>query len=85
MNNEKHAVAVIGLGSMGMGAARSCINAGLSTYGVDINDETLQTLKEAGAQGVSKDCSDFAGELDSILLLVVNASQVKKILFENPR
>lgn len=83
MNNEKHAVAVIGLGSMGMGAARSCINAGLSTYGVDINDETLQTLKEAGAQGVSKDCSDFAGELDSILLLVVNASQVKKILFEN--
>jgi putative dehydrogenase len=83
MNSEKHAVAVIGLGSMGMGAARSCINAGLDTYGVDINHETLQALKEAGAQGVSKDCSDFAGELDSILLLVVNANQVKTILFED--
>lgn len=83
MSSEKHAVAVIGLGSMGMGAARSCINAGLNTYGVDINHETLQALKEAGAQSVSKDCSEFADELDSILLLVVNASQVKKILFEN--
>ena len=83
MSSEKHAVAVIGLGSMGMGAARSCINAGLNTYGVDINHETLQALKEAGAQSVSKDCSEFADELDSILLFVVNASQVKKILFEN--
>jgi putative dehydrogenase len=83
MNTENHTVAVIGLGSMGMGAARSCIKAGLNTYGADINHDTLQTLKESGAKGVSKDCIDFAHELDSILLLVVNAKQVKKILFED--
>ncbi len=83
MKTEECAVAVIGLGSMGMGAARSCIRAGLHTYGIDINNEALKALKEFGAKGVSQDCRDFVGELDCILLLVVNSAQVKKILFEN--
>ncbi len=83
MNDQKHTVAVIGLGSMGMGAARSCIRAGLCTYGVDINNDALQALKEFGAQGVSHDSLDFAAELDTVLLLVVNAEQVKTVLFEN--
>jgi putative dehydrogenase len=83
MTSQNHAVAVIGLGSMGMGAAHSCIRAGLNTYGVDINSAALQSLKESGAKGVSMNCSDFANELDSVLLLVVNAKQVKTILFEN--
>jgi putative dehydrogenase len=68
---------------MGMGAARSCIRAGLSTYGVDINTEALQSLSNAGATGVATDCAEFAAELDSVLLLVVNAEQCKKILFDN--
>ena len=83
MKNNDYSVAVIGLGSMGMGAARSCIRAGLHTYGVDISQDALQTLKEFGAKGVSQECADFAGELDSLLLLVVNSDQVKKILFES--
>ena len=83
MSQDNYSVAVIGLGSMGMGAAQSCIRAGLATYGVDINDEALQILSDAGAAQVSHDCADFAAELDSVLLLVVNAKQVKKILFDN--
>ncbi|MGA7278210.1 MAG: L-threonate dehydrogenase [Desulfocapsaceae bacterium] len=83
MNAAKHSVAVIGLGSMGMGAARSCIRAGLNTYGVDINAEALQYLSKAGASGVSTDCAEFAAALDSVLLLVVNAEQCKRILFDN--
>ncbi|NNK94568.1 MAG: NAD(P)-dependent oxidoreductase [Desulfobacterales bacterium] len=83
MNATRHSVAVIGLGSMGMGAARSCIRAGLSTYGVDINSNALQSLREAGAKGVAQDCADFASALDSVLLLVVNAEQCRKILFGN--
>ena len=47
-------VCVIGLGTMGMGAAKSCIKAGLNTYGGDISDKALETLKEAGAVRVSK-------------------------------
>ncbi len=83
MNAAKHSVAVIGLGSMGMGAARSCIRAGLNTYGVDINAEALQSLSSAGAAGVAADCAEFTAELDSVLLLVVNAEQCRRILFDN--
>ncbi|MFT6987621.1 MAG: putative dehydrogenase [Psychromonas sp.] len=80
---KSQSVAVIGLGSMGMGAAKSCINAGLDVYGIDLNDIALTQLKEAGAKGISHDCSDFSDVLDAVLLLVVNAQQAKTILFTN--
>ncbi|MFS7188456.1 L-threonate dehydrogenase [Serratia proteamaculans] len=75
------AVCIVGLGSMGMGAAKSCINAGLSTYGVDLNPQALATLQQAGAKQAATRADDFAAELDALLLLVVNAAQVKQILF----
>ncbi len=74
-------VMVIGLGSMGMGAAKSCVSAGLTTYGVDINPKALDDLKAFGAEAVSTNASDFVNAIDSVLLLVVNANQVKNILF----
>lgn len=79
--NKKMNLAVIGLGSMGMGAAKSAINAGLTTYGVDLNDEALADLKAFGAKEVAHSAEGFAKELDAVLLLVVNAAQVKAILF----
>ncbi|CAI0930368.1 2-hydroxy-3-oxopropionate reductase [Serratia quinivorans] len=75
------AVCIVGLGSMGMGAAKSCINAGLTTYGVDLNPQALTTLQQAGAKQAATCADDFAAELDALLLLVVNAAQVKQILF----
>lgn len=75
------AVCIVGLGSMGMGAAKSCINAGLATYGVDLNPQALATLQQAGAKQAATRADDFAAELDALLLLVVNAAQVKQILF----
>ncbi len=74
-------VCVIGLGSMGMGAARSCIQAGLNTWGVDINPETCRTLIDAGAKNAGDSAVPFATELDAVVLLVVNAVQVRTILF----
>ncbi len=76
-----YAVCIVGLGSMGMGAAKSCINAGLTTYGVDLNPQALATLQQAGAKQAATRADDFATELDALLLLVVNAAQVKQILF----
>ena len=76
-------VCVIGLGTMGMGAAKSCINAGLTTYGADVNEKALQVLKDYGAKKVAKDAGEFADELDAVILLVVNAAQVKSVLFGN--
>ncbi|EMH4164363.1 NAD(P)-dependent oxidoreductase [Pluralibacter gergoviae] len=74
-------VAVVGLGSMGMGAAQSCIRAGLNTWGVDINPQALETLRQAGARDAQPTAAGFARELDAVLLLVVNAAQVNSILF----
>ncbi|GAA3883786.1 NAD(P)-dependent oxidoreductase [Gibbsiella dentisursi] len=66
---------------MGMGAAKSCIRAGLTTYGVDLNPQALKTLQQAGAKQAATSADAFAAELDAVLLLVVNAAQVKQILF----
>jgi len=74
-------ICVIGLGSMGMGAAQSCIRAGLNTWGADLNPMALETLRQAGARDAQPAAHDFAAELDAVLLLVVNAQQVRAILF----
>lgn len=76
-----YSVAVIGLGSMGMGAALSCINAGLETYGIDINLASLEKLKAAGAKETACNGNNFAQKLDAVLILVVNATQANAVLF----
>lgn len=79
--NNSFSVAVIGLGSMGMGAAKSCIGAGLDVYGVDLNPDALTELQQAGAAGVSNNAADFAAQLDAVLILVVNGEQERRVLF----
>lgn len=84
MNNQiVQSVAVIGLGSMGMGAAKSCIRAGLDVYGIDLNPKAQEALSHYGAKAVSDDARLFAKELDALLILVINAQQVKTILFDS--
>lgn len=83
MTNKAKSVGVIGLGSMGMGAAKSCINAGLDVYGFDLNPSALEELNLAGAKAVSSSALDFAEQLDAILVLVVNAKQVNSVLFDS--
>ncbi len=70
-------VCVIGLGSMGMGAARACLQAGLNTWGVDINPDNCRALLAAGAKGAGPSAVPFAADLDAVVLLVVNAAQVR--------
>jgi putative dehydrogenase len=81
MSGNSFRVCVIGLGSMGMGAARSCIAAGLQTYGVDLNAAACQALKEAGAEDAGVSAAAFADILDAVVLLVVNAAQCRAVLF----
>lgn len=76
-----YSVAVVGLGAMGMGAALSCINAGLDTYGIDLDDKLLEKLSISGAKGVGKNAGNFADKLNAVVLLVVNAKQVNQVLF----
>ncbi|MDT8330408.1 NAD(P)-dependent oxidoreductase [Roseomonas gilardii] len=79
-SDNRYRVCVVGLGSMGMGAARSCLAAGLATYGADLNPAACQALTEAGAVAAGPDAASFAGELDAVLLLVVNAAQCRAVL-----
>lgn len=79
--NNKPSVCVIGLGSMGMGAAKSCIQAGLETYGVDLNAKARKELDQAGALITDQSAISFADKINVVLLLVVNANQVNSILF----
>lgn len=81
MTTSASSVGVIGLGSMGMGAAQSCIRAGLPTYGFDINPGALEALHHAGAKAVAVSAIELASQLDCLVLLVVNAAQVNAILF----
>ncbi|MHC3771949.1 L-threonate dehydrogenase [Pantoea agglomerans] len=74
-------ICVIGLGSMGMGAAKSCLRAGLNTWGVDLNPAALEDLRQAGARDAQPSASAFADQVNAVLLLVVNAQQVNAILF----
>ncbi|MBC9176549.1 L-threonate dehydrogenase [Pseudoroseomonas ludipueritiae] len=81
MSDNSFHVCVVGLGSMGMGAARSCLAAGLKTYGADLNPAARDALKAAGAEAVAGSAAEFADRLDAVLLLVVNAAQCQSVLF----
>ncbi|MGB6189907.1 MAG: L-threonate dehydrogenase [Aeromonas molluscorum] len=78
--SHPYQVAVIGLGAMGMGAALSCLRAGLHTHGIDLDPAARERLAVAGATSVGADANAIADRLDAVLLLVVNAAQVRRIL-----
>jgi 3-hydroxyisobutyrate dehydrogenase-like beta-hydroxyacid dehydrogenase len=69
-------VAVIGLGSMGYGMAQSCLRAGHEVWGVDVNAEAMARFAgEGGRDGA------LPGDLDVVLLVVLNAAQTESVLF----
>lgn len=80
--SEVQSIGVIGLGSMGMGAAKSCVRAGLDVYGFDLNSHALEELDAFGAKVVANNATQFADQLDCVLVLVVNAEQVNTVLFK---
>jgi len=73
-------VGVIGLGAMGMGAALSCLRAGLSVTGCDPNPAAQAAFVASGGQAVGC-AAALPDALDAVLLLVVNAAQTEAALF----
>ena len=72
--------AVIGLGSMGWGAAVSLLRAGYPTAGVDIRESVLADFRKQGGQ-TSSAPSEAAAGADVIFVFVVNAEQTEQVLF----
>lgn len=80
MIEKKPKIAVIGLGSMGMGMAQTLVNSGFITYGCDLKSETLKEFESHGGYTV-KHPSDLDIEPDIIFIVVVNALQTRKVIF----
>ena len=73
-------VGVIGLGSMGMGAALSALRAGLAVTGCDPRAAARDEFIAAGGAAVAK-ASDLPDGLEALVVLVVNAAQTEAAVF----
>lgn len=76
---ETRTVAVVGLGSMGFGIATSLVRAGHATYGFDLAEDAVTRLVAAGGQAAERGA--IAGEIDTLVLVVLNAKQTEDVLF----
>lgn len=76
---NKPVATVIGLGSMGWGAALSLLKAGFAVNGVDIRQEVLDRFATHGGHAFSKPAD--AGQSDVVFVFVVNAQQAETVLF----
>ena len=73
-------VGIVGLGSMGLGMARNALKAGLPVKGFDVFEASRQRFAEAGGEAVDS-AAAAARDIDVLLLMVVNAQQVRDALF----
>lgn len=72
-------VAVIGLGSMGLGIARSLLRAGHDVAGFDVSPEPSAALADAGGR-IAASPADAARGADIAVIVVVNAAQTETVL-----
>jgi 3-hydroxyisobutyrate dehydrogenase-like beta-hydroxyacid dehydrogenase len=73
-------IAVIGLGSMGMGAALCLVKAGHDVTGCDLRESARAEIEAAGGHAAASP-ADLPGDLDALIVFVVNAAQVEAVLF----
>lgn len=71
---------VVGLGSMGYGAAVSAMKRGVPTWGLDTTEAARARFAAAGGQ-LAASLQDLASRCDVVQLLVVNAAQTEAVLF----
>ncbi|MEZ2218548.1 L-threonate dehydrogenase [Rhizobium sp. RCC_161_2] len=72
--------AVIGLGSMGLGMARSMKRAGLDVIGYDISTAAVDRFVSEGGRGAASPAS-AAKDADIVVSVVVNGAQTRDVLF----
>ena len=72
-------IGVFGLGAMGGGMARSCLRAGLTVHGFDLDAEREAALRGDG--GAVGGFEDVVEALDVVATVVVNADQTEALLF----
>src|SRR6476620_9815767 len=78
--SAKPRVAVIGLGSMGLGMATSLRRAGFEVTGCDVSADAVKRFVAEGGKG-AKTPAEAAEGADIVVSVVVNAAQTETILF----
>ena len=73
-------VGVIGLGTMGMGAAINLVRKGHQVTGCDLRPAAREALVAEGGAAVDSPAA-LPRDLDAVLVLVVNAAQEQEVLF----
>jgi 3-hydroxyisobutyrate dehydrogenase len=80
MINTTPTLGVVGLGSMGLGAALSALRRGVPTWGLDTRPGPMAALAEAGGKAAAS-LADLGAHADLVVVLVVNAAQTEAVLF----
>src|ERR1700724_1522344 len=78
--SPKPRVAVIGLGSMGLGMATSLRRAGFTVTGCDVSADAVARFVADGGGG-AKTPAEAAKDAEIVVSVVVNAVQTETILF----
>lgn len=81
MSKTKLGVGVIGLGSMGLGVARSLLRAGFETHAFDVRSDVVASFAEEGGVA-AKTPAEVGARVDVLIVLVVNAQQTQSVLFD---
>ncbi|HEX4216559.1 MAG TPA: L-threonate dehydrogenase [Candidatus Dormibacteraeota bacterium] len=72
-------VCVIGLGSMGYGAAVTLLRAGVAVRGVDVREDALASLRQEGGEPAATPAEGASGA-DAVITFVVDADQTEEVL-----
>jgi len=73
-------VGVIGLGSMGMGVARTLLRKGFKVHAYDVRREALRAFTRAGGIAAATP-AEVGANASVVIVLVVNAEQTDAALF----
>jgi L-threonate 2-dehydrogenase len=73
-------VGVIGLGTMGMGAALNLVRKGHHVIGCELREATRAELTAAGGAAVAS-AAELPPDTEAVVVFVVNAAQTEDVLF----
>ena len=74
------ALGVIGLGSMGFGAALTAVRKGVPVCGLDTRAEARERFTAQGGRATAS-LAELGGACHAVVVLVVNAAQTEAVLF----
>ena len=77
---DNRVLGVVGLGSMGFGAALTALRRGVTTIGLDARPEARERFAAEGGR-TTDSLAALGAQSDAVLVLVVNAAQTEAVLF----